>query len=88
MGSGLSFLLWECTSGLPQTIYQYTMKLDLDILKLWFANLTALLVSIAGVLTPFLEFIGVLSATTYTVWKLYLLAKEQKLKRNERDSAN
>lgn len=64
------------------------MKPDLDTIKLWFANLTALFISIADILTPVLEFIGVLAATIYTVWKLYLLAKEQKLKRNERDSAD
>ena len=60
------------------------MKYNLDTIKLWLANTTAIAVSIADLMTPFLEFIGVLAATTYTVWKLYLLAKEQ----NEKRKAN
>lgn len=55
-----------------------------DTLKVWIANATAMLIHIFDLVTPVLEFIGVLSATIYTVWKLIDFAKQQR-KQNKND---
>lgn len=52
-----------------------------DTLKVWIANASAVLINIFDLVTPVLEFVGVLCATIYTVWKLIDFAKQQRKQR-------
>ena len=57
-------------------------------LKIWLLNSAAIATALANVLTPLLEFLGVLGAVTYTFYKLYALWQDEKRKKNEEQETN
>lgn len=57
-------------------------------LKIWLLNSAAIATAIANLLTPLLEFLGVLGAVSYTFYKLYVLWRAEKRNKNEEQEAN
>jgi len=61
------------------------MKEHLDIIKLWLMSAASGLLVLTDLLGSIASAIGAIAAAVYTIYKLVILHKENKKKRNELD---
>jgi len=54
------------------------MKVDLDQIKIWSVNLTALVIELTDLFGAVIGFVGATAATGYTLHKWYILIKQQR----------
>ena len=59
---------------------------DEETIKIWLVNIGAVLVTVSEAAGAVISFLGSLAATTYTIWRIWLLYKsEKRKKKNELD---
>lgn len=56
------------------------MRVDLDQIKIWGVNLSALIIQLTDLFGAVIGFVGAAAATGYTIHKWLLLIKEQQKK--------
>ena len=54
------------------------MKVDLDQIKIWSVNLTALVIELTDLFGAVIGFVGATATTGYTLHKWYILIKQQR----------
>ena len=59
------------------------MKVDLDQIKIWSVNITALVIELTDLFGAVIGFVGATAATGYTIHKWMILIKQQRKEKQD-----